>query len=162
VFDNPVQAERAVAELWRAGFPRDRLDMVTRSQGTTQATPHFGRDKDAAEGAVGGAAAGAGVGAVAGAVATMLVPGIGTVIGGGLLAGILGGAALGAAGGTFLGPFVAMKMDEEDARLYAREVEEGRTVVLAYTTERAGEAHKVMEQHGARQVRFVPSAPPGV
>ena len=43
-------------------FARDRVDMVTRSQGTTQATPHVGRDADAATGAMTGAATGAGVG----------------------------------------------------------------------------------------------------
>jgi hypothetical protein len=162
VFDNAAQAEGAVTELWRAGFARDRVDMVTRSQGTTQATPHVGRDADAATGAMTGAATGAGVGAVAGAVATMLVPGIGLVIGGGLLAGILGGAALGAAGGTFLGPFVAMKMDEGEARDYARAVEEGRTVVMVYTTDRAPEAKSILERAGSKQVRFVSASPPGM
>ena len=100
---------------------------------------------------------------VAGTVlATMLVPGIGLVIGGGLLAGILGGAALGAAGGTFLGPFVAMKMDESEARDYARAVEEGRTVVLVYTTDRADEAKSILERAGSKQVRSVAASPPGM
>src|SRR5437764_664576 len=115
IFSHQAQAEQAIIDLWRAGFAQDRVDMATRSQGVTDATPRFQVQKDAAEGALAGAVAGAGAGALAGAVAIALVPGLGTVIGGGLLAGLLGGAALGAAGGTFLGPFVALEMSEEDA-----------------------------------------------
>jgi hypothetical protein len=78
------------------------------------------------------------------------------VIGGGLLAGILGGAALGAAGGTFLGPFVALEMDEEEARHYAREIDEGRTVVLVQAFERADEARAILARHGGREGRVAP------
>jgi outer membrane lipoprotein SlyB len=148
VFDHQPQAEAAVADLWGAGFARDRVDMVTRSQGVTEATPDLTMQKDAADGAVVGAFAGASVGAVAGAVATLLIPGIGIVIGGGLLAGILGGAALGAAGGTFLGPFVALGMDEASAHHYARHLDEGRTVVLVRAYERAAEASAILSRHG--------------
>jgi hypothetical protein len=90
-------------------------------------------------------------GAVAGAVATMLIPGVGAVIGGGLLAGILGGAALGAAGGTFLGPFIALGVSEEHARHYAREVEEGRVVVVVLAFDRAAEARAILARHGGRE-----------
>jgi phage tail tape-measure protein len=151
VFDHQAPAERAVADLWAAGFARDRIDMVTRSQGQTQATPDLTRQKEAADGAVAGAMAGATAGAVAGAVAIMLIPGVGTVIGGGLLAGILGGAALGAAGGTFLGPFVALGVNQEEAQHYAREVDEGRVVVLVLAFDRAPEARAILARHGARE-----------
>ena len=162
VFDNQAQAERAVADLWRAGFPRDHIDMVTRSQGVTEANPGFDREKDAADGAVVGAMAGASAGAVAGAVATMLIPGIGTVIGGGLLAGIIGGAALGAAGGTFVGPFIALEMDHDDAHHYAREVDEGRTVVLVKAYDRAEQARTIIQANGGRIGRPVTGAPAAV
>jgi hypothetical protein len=151
VFDHQTDAEKAVADLWAAGFARDRIDMVTRSQGQTQASPDLEGQKEAAEGAVAGAMAGLTAGAVAGGVATLLVPGIGTVIGGGLLAGILGGAALGAAGGTFLGPFIALGASEEHARHYARAVEEGRVVVLVLAFERALEARAILARHGGRE-----------
>src|SRR5207248_1653453 len=75
---------------------------------------------------------------------------IGTVIGGGLLAGIIGGAALGAAGGTFVGPFIALEMEEEDARHYAREGDEGRTIVLVKAVERAEEARAIIRANGGR------------
>ncbi len=152
VFDDVAAAEGAIADLHRAGFALDKIDMVTRSQGETSGTPDFALQKSAAEGAVGGAAAGAGVGALAGAAAaaaTVLIPGVGLVLGAGLLAGILGGAAVGAVGGSLIGPFVALEMSEEDARHYHRAVvEEGRTLVLVQTPDRQAEARAILTRHG--------------
>jgi hypothetical protein len=150
VFEHRPQAERAVTELWKAGFPHDRIDMVTR-EGEEEATPNLHMQTDAGKSAVAGAVGGAGAGAVAGAVVAMLVPGIGTVLGGGLLAGIVGGALLGAAGGTFLGPFLALEMSEDDAHYYAHHVDEGRIVVIVKTPDRVEEARAILHQAGALQ-----------
>ena len=151
VFDHSPPAEQAIIDLYRAGFPQDRIDMVTRGAGVTRATPRIENDADASTGALAGAIAGAGTGAVAGAIAAFLVPGLGTIIGGGLLAGIVGGAALGAAGGTFLGPFLALQMAPDEAHYYAQEADQGRTVVLVQTPNRAAEAWDVLSRHGARR-----------
>jgi hypothetical protein len=159
VFDHQAPAEQAVAELWDAGFARDRVDMVTRSQGETQATPDFTLQKNAAQGAATGALAGAVAGATAGAVATVLIPGIGAVLGGGLLVGLLGGAALGAAGGTYLGPFVALGVADHEARSYARHVDEGRTIVLVQAFERAPEAWEILARHGGRPGQLAVASP---
>ena len=48
VFDDARQAEQAIADLYRAGFPIDKIDMVTRSQGETEGTPDFALQKNAA------------------------------------------------------------------------------------------------------------------
>jgi hypothetical protein len=149
VFEHQADSERAVADLWDAGFARDQVDMVSRSQGQTEGTPNFTAQKDAADAALVGAEVGAATGALAGAATMLLVPGLGTVIGGGLLAGILGGAALGAAGGAFLGPFTSV-MGEEDAHRLAAEVEEGRIVVLVRAYDRADEARAILQRHGGR------------
>jgi hypothetical protein len=151
VFDNQADAERAIAALWRAGFARDSIDMATRSQGVTKATPRFDEQADAADAAAVGAVAGASAGAIAGAIATMLIPGLGTILGGSLLAGIIGGAALGAAGGSFLGPFIALEMPHDEAHHYARQIEEGRTVVLVQRPDRADEARAILREHGANE-----------
>jgi hypothetical protein len=158
VFDHSPPAEQAIVDLYRAGFPQDRIDMVTRTGGTTRATPRIETDTDASTGALAGAVAGATTGAVAGAVAAFLIPGLGTVIGGGLLAGIIGGAALGAAGGTFLGPFLALQMSPDEAHYYAQEVDQGRTVVLVQTADRAAEAWDILSRHGARRREAAVSA----
>jgi hypothetical protein len=162
VFDHSPPAERAITELYQAGFPQDRIDMVTRGGGTTRATPRIENDTDASTGALAGAVAGAGTGAVAGAIAAFLVPGLGTVIGGGLLAGIVGGAALGAAGGTFLGPFLALEMAPDEAHYYANEVDQGRTVVLVQSADRIDEAWDILSRHGARRREAVAAARPSV
>ena len=157
VFDDARPAEQAIADLHRAWFALDKIDMVTPSQGETSGTPDFALQKSAAEGAVGGAAAGAGVGALAGAAAaaaTVLIPGVGLVLGAGLLAGILGGAALGAMGGSLVGPFVALEMSEEDARHYHHVVtKEGRTLVLVQTPDRRAEARAILTRNGGRERR---------
>jgi hypothetical protein len=147
VFEHQADAEQAIAALWHAGFARDSIDMATRSQGVTKATPRFDEQADAAD----GAAAGASAGAVAGAVATILLPGLGTVLGGSILAGIIGGAALGAAGGSFLGPFIALEMPHDEAHHYARQIEEGRTIVLVRSRDRAEEARALLCAHGASE-----------
>lgn len=164
VFDDVRPAEQAIAELHRAGFALDKIDMVTPSQGETTGTPDFASQKKAADGAVGGAAAGAGVGALAGAAAaaaTVLIPGVGLVLGAGLLAGIIGGAAVGAVGGSLVGPFVALEMSEEDAKHYHHVVtKEGRTLVLVQTPDRGADARAILARNGGRERR--PAAPAAV
>ncbi len=154
VFDDVRPAERAIADLYRAGFPIDKIDMVTRSQGETEGTPDFALQKNAADGTVAGAATGAAVGALAAAAAaTLAIPGFGVVLGTGLLASLIGGAALlGAAGGSLVGTFTALEMSEDDARYYVQAVEhEGRTVVLVQTPDRRDEARVILSRHGAHQ-----------
>jgi hypothetical protein len=150
VFDDVRQAQKAIADLYRAGFPIDRIDMVTRSQGETEGTPDFALQKNAADGTVTGGTIGAAVGAVATAAALLMIPGFGLILGTGLLLSVLGGAALGAAGGSLIGTFVALEMSEDDARYYAQAVEhEGRTVVLVQTPNRRDEARVILERNGA-------------
>lgn len=149
VFDERSQAEQAVIDLYQAGFGQDRIDMATRDQGVTKATPNLDLKNDAGESALTGAGAGAVAGALAGVLAIAFIPGLGAVIGGGLLVGLVGGAALGAAGGTFLGPFLALEMSEEEAHHYAGEVEAGRTVVLVQTADRTADAQAILRRNGA-------------
>ena len=152
VFDDVAAAERAIADLHRAGFALDKIDMVTRSQGETSGTPDFALQKSAAEGAVGGARGGGGRGRAGrgrGRCGHGADPRRGACHGRRLLAGILGGAAVGAVGGSLIGPFVALEMSEEEARHYHRAVvEEGRTLVLVQTPDRQGDARAILTRHG--------------
>jgi hypothetical protein len=157
VFDHSPQAEQAVLELRQAGFAHDRIDMIARGEVRMEGTPRMEWQTDAANGAIVGAATGATVGAMAGALATLLIPGVGVVLGGGLLT-ILGASALGAAGGTFVGPFLALEMAPDEAEYYAKEVDEGRTVVLVQTKDRAAEAWNILERHGARRASSAKAA----
>jgi len=151
VFEHLPQAEQVIQELWLADFSQDHIDMITRSECKTKATPRSEWEMKAAKGAVAGSVAGATAGVVAGTLALVLVPGIGAVLGGSLLKGALGGAALGAAGGTFLGPFVALHMTSDEAKYYASEVDDGRTVVLVQPDGRTAEVTAILDKNGAHQ-----------
>lgn len=150
VFAHSPDAEQAVLELRQAGFAHDRIDLITKGEVRMEGTPRMEWQTDAANGAIAGAATGATIGAVAGALAMLLIPGVGLVLGGGLLT-ILGATALGAAGGTFVGPFLALEMAPDEAHYYAKEVDEGRTVVLVQTKDRVAEARMILDRHGARE-----------
>src|SRR5262249_34978902 len=41
VFEQEAQAEKAVSELWRAGFAPDRIDMANRRIGVVPGTPRL-------------------------------------------------------------------------------------------------------------------------
>jgi hypothetical protein len=157
VFENSPDAEQAVMELRHAGFAHDRIDMITKGEVPIEGTSRMEWQTGAANGAVIGAASGATAGAVVGALAMLLVPSVGLVLGGGLLT-ILGATALGAAGGTFLGPFLALEMEPDEAHYYAQEVDEGRTVVLVQTKDRAAEAEMILERYGARRASSAKAA----
>ena len=145
VFDRESDAEAAVADLLAAGFPHDRIEMISPAEGSDEAWPRARQETGAASGAATGAAVGAGAGVVAGAVAAALVPGAGPALFGALA---LGGAALGAAGGGYLGPFLAMELSEAEATHYSRQVEAGRTVLVVHHAERKDEACMILERHG--------------
>jgi hypothetical protein len=146
VFDRLSDAEAAVADLLAAGFPQDRIEMITRKERRQEAWPRAAEENEAAAGAATGAAVGAGAGAIAGILAAGLIPGAGPVLSGAIA---VGGGALGAAGGTFLGPFIAMEMSETEAKHYAQQVHEGRTVLVVRTTDRQEEANIILEDHSA-------------
>jgi hypothetical protein len=144
VFDRFSDAEAAVADLLAAGFPQDRIEMITRRERRQEAWPRAAEENEAAAGA--GAAVGAGAGAIAGILAAGLIPGAGPALAGAIA---VGGGALGAAGGSFLGPFIAMEMSEAEAKHYARQIREGRAVLVIHSTDRQEEANIILDDHGA-------------
>jgi hypothetical protein len=156
-FADQSAAAGAVRELLARGIGRDQIGFVAR-EWVAEAPSHANvqTQKDAGKSAVGGAAAGAVLGAAT-ALGLSLVPGLGFIAAGGLLASALGGAAFGAAAGTFMAPFVALELSTEDAQLYAREVEAGRTVVVVRTTEGQELVKETLHRHGAYDDRVNPT-----
>jgi hypothetical protein len=116
LFDNRIDAERAVADLYALGYDETNVGYVDRSvdEADLDAThdPYADVDdtgtvgeetaKGAGGGAIGGAAVGAGAGLLASA-GMLLVPGIGPFLAAGTLAATLGATAAGAAGGAVVG-----------------------------------------------------------
>jgi hypothetical protein len=150
VFQNQAEAVKALERLRKAGFCESQISLVARGEvpdvpEAVQVTPQ----RTAGDAAIAGAVLGSGVGAAAGVLAASLIPGLTVILARGILTAVLGGAALGAAVGTFAGPFIAMGLTEQDAQLYARHVEEGRTVVLVHPGDRETDARTILEDLGS-------------
>lgn len=157
VFVTRDAAERAVADLQKAGYADDQIGLVGKdSSGRTVSTDAAGETK-AAEGAGTGAALGAAAGATGMALGSLaiafgVIPVIGPVLAVGPLAAALisaaGGAAGGAAAGGLVGGLIGWGVPEEDAKYYEGEVKAGRYLVTVDSRERAGDVSGVFTRHG--------------
>jgi len=160
VFRDRQQAERAVDELYRAGFTDQQIGIAARdSEGHTEMQTSRGKDAGGEEGGIKGMLAGAGIGGVLGAAAVGLIPGIGPVIAAGALAGILGGAAAGAATGGLVGWMADQGVPEEEAQHYESEFKAGRTLVTVQADSRYEEATLILQRAGAATRAESPRSP---
>jgi len=154
VFETREAADRAVADLKKAGYRDDQIGVVARdASGKTVRTDGAG-ETNAGEGAAIGAAAGAGAMALGSlAVSFGVIPVIGPILAVGPLAAALISAAGGAAAGGLVGALVGWGIPEEDAKYYEGEVKAGRFLVTVDRSARAGaaqatDARAVMTRHG--------------
>jgi len=151
VFESPSEAQQAVAELRRLGFPDDQLGVISR----TEVVKPDRADEGAVEAMGGGAAAGALAGLGLGflwALAAIVGAAPGVVFGGGLLIALLGEAGAFAAIGTIVGALVALGVPEPEARWYESEVQAGQVVVTVRSSDRYNEAFAVLRRFGAYDV----------
>jgi len=152
VFSDTPSADRAVADLRKAGFREDQIGVVGRHETTTTAgemTTDEG-DTHAGTGALTGVLAGAGLGALAGlGILSGIIPVVGPAIAGGTLGIILSNAAGGAAIAGLAGALIGAGIPEEEAEYYNKEFEAGRTIVTVKADGRADEATTILRRHGA-------------
>src|SRR5688572_7227211 len=156
VFDDRTHAQRAIAELKRAGFTEKEIGVTTRDgksgDGRLARAADTGETR-AAEGAVAGVAAGAGVGALWGlGILAGVLPAIGPAIAGGTLAAILSSAAAGAATAGIAGALIGLGIPEDEANYYEQEFRAGRTVVTVQALGRQAEAQSILGQAGGRSM----------
>lgn len=152
VFDDRDDAQDAINELRRAGFPAEEISVVARDRDTAGAIAHD-TGTEAGAGAATGALAGGLLGGVAGwlvGIGALAIPGVGPIIAAGPIAAALGGAALGAAGGGLIGALTGAGIPEEEARYYDTEFQRGGIVVTVRAPGRYGEALSVMREYGGR------------
>jgi uncharacterized protein (TIGR02271 family) len=150
VFNNSHQADRAVAELRRAGFRDDQIGYLMRNEDASVTTKEKDEgDTYAGTGAATGVVAGGVLGGLAGAVAAGLIPGVGPFVAAGILAATLGGAAAGAAAGGIVGALIGMGIPEEEAHYYESEFRAGRIIVTVRADGRYDEAWDILRRHGA-------------
>lgn len=165
VFENRAAAQRALADLRRAGFPEDQLglvapevDLMASPSGATDEQSEIGAEKGAAIGAATGAAAGAATGVLASTLAgtgvwgiTLIggfIPVVGPVIAGGALAILLGSIAAGAVTGGLVGALMGLDVTEDEARHYEGEVQGGRILITVQADQRGAEAAEIIRRHG--------------
>jgi uncharacterized membrane protein len=161
LFENYMDADRAVSELNARGFSRNEVSVAARDSavrdriaGTT------GQERAVAESAGAGAIGGATIGGLGGllvGLGALAIPGIGPVVAAGTLATVLGttaaGAGIGAAAGGIIGALVGMGIPEEDATFYAEGVKRGGVLVTVQTSDdRASEALGIMRNANAVDV----------
>ncbi len=155
VFEDRLQADRAIDELRRAGFSDDQIGVAMRYEATSGVMGGEDLDVDqddtqAGAGAVAGILGGLGLGALAGlGVLSGMIPVIGPAIAGGTLGVILTNAAVGAGVGGMVGALAGAGIPEDEAQYYQGEFEAGRVIVTVRPDGRADEARAVMHQFGA-------------
>jgi len=158
IFDDRIQAQRAIQQLKVAGFTEREIGVTARdTSGSDLGAADGGKQTHAKEGAIAGVAAGAGVGALWGlGILAGVLPGIGTAIAGGTLAAILSSAAAGAAAAGVAGTLIGLGIPEEEANYYDREFQAGRIVVTVDAGRRLQEAQSVLAQNGGYDMRSAP------
>jgi len=152
VFNDHVQADRAVNELRKAGFREDQIGVVGRHEHAAVSSDAASNEEGthAGTGAVTGALAGAGLGGLVGlGILAGMIPAVGPVIAGGTLAALLANAAGGAALGTLAGSLIGAGVPEEEANYYNQEFEQGRTIVTVKTDGRNEVASAILRNQGA-------------
>jgi len=151
VFESRAEADRAVAELRRAGFREDQIGVVARDdKGNVTTTGADEGGSYVGEGAAVGAAAGAGIGGLVGlGLMAGVIPAIGPIIAAGTLGTILANAAGGAAIAGIAGALVGMGIPKEEAEYYEGELHSGRFLVTVKDSSRYDEAWQILHRFGA-------------
>jgi len=151
VFTDHTQADRAVAELKKAGFRDDQIGVAGRDwrNKSTDKDASKSEESKAGEGAVAGVLTGAAGGALVGlGILAGIIPGIGPVIAGGALAAVLASAAGGAAIVGILGALIGLGIPEEEAHYYENEFKSGRTIITVKAEGRYDEAMSILRRCG--------------
>lgn len=159
VFEDRLQADRAVDELRRAGFRDDQIGVAMRHDAgdMNDVVEADSVESEAGTGAVTGIMTGLGLGALAGlGVLSGVIPVIGPAIAGGTLGIILSNAAIGAGVGGLVGALVGAGVPEEHAHYYQGEFEAGRSIVTVHADGRADEARMILRRYDAYDIESRP------
>jgi hypothetical protein len=150
VFATRAAADKAIAELKKAGYRDDQIGLVAKNTSgkTVKRDGSGAQETNAGEGAAIGAAAGAVGGAAVGAgILAGVIPVIGPVLAIGTLGTILLNAAGGAAIAGVAGALVGWGIPEEDAKFYESQVQAGRYLVTVECGQ-GDDARNLLSRHG--------------
>lgn len=141
VFDNRMEAERAIAELRSAGVTDRAISLVAHNDHHGSASGHGDHDRDHdGDSTRAGIGLGLGAGALLG-FGSLLIPGVGPFLAAGALAETLGvtggaiaaGAAIGGATGGLAGALKEHGVSDEDSAYYESRINEGGVFVSVDT-----------------------------
>jgi hypothetical protein len=155
VFEDRIQADKAVAELQSVGFRNDQIGVAMRhTEGEQDSTlTEDSADTHAAAGAGIGVLTGLGLGALAGlGVLSGVIPVIGPAIAAGTLGVVMSNAAVGAGIVGLVGALVGAGIPEDEARYYHDEFKAGRVIVTVDAPGRTGEATAILHRFGAYDI----------
>ena len=146
VFSSRQDAESAIDELNRAGFPMNKVSIIAKDAGRqgdiagVDVSDRVGNKAD--EGATAGALTGGTLGGLTGllvGLGALAIPGVGPVVLAGELATVLAttvaGGAIGAAAGGLAGALMGLGIPEERARSYSDRVGRGDYLVIVNGTD---------------------------
>jgi len=150
LFDSRDKAIEAIQDLKAQKFSETDMGMLSREGGRAEGVDSIPSHQDrAAAGGLGGAFIGASIGTLIG---LGVLAGVVPVIGPAIAAGTLGVLASNAAGGMALagltGALVGFGLKRDEAEVFEKEVQAGKTIVTL-RTDNVAEAVLVMQRHGA-------------
>jgi len=160
LYNDVTSAERGVRRFRDAGYPGERIGIVSRDSAAKEVAEDTGAK--AASGAATGAVAGGVLGGLTGllvGIGALAIPGIGPVVAGGMLASAFGlgggtavaGAGIGAAAGGAIGALTGLGFSHEEATYYDEGIRGGRTLVTVDDEE--GRAEGLFDETGAERYR---------
>ena len=134
VFDNQMEAERAVSQLRNAGVQDSSISVIAQREVGESAVTTDGSGEEVAKDVIGTAALGAGAGTLLG-IAALAIPGVGPLVAAGAIASAaipgaaLTGAAIGAVAGGVTGLLKDHGVSGEDAGYYEHRINQGGVFV---------------------------------
>lgn len=147
IFETENEAIHVINQLKEAGYQEDEITVLAKDKEMMDYIEETtGADIETQRGG-GKAGTGATIGAVLGGVAAALpalgllvIPGVGPFLAAGPIAVILGGVIAGGVAGGLIGALVKLGVNEEDARIFENDIEQGKILVLVEKWENLSEA----------------------
>ncbi len=156
IYPTSAQAERAVDDLVRGGFPSGDVSVLLQDYRGTRDFAHQ-KETKAPEGTTTGVAAGGILGGTLGilvGIGAIAIPGLGPFIAAGpIMAGLAGLGAGGAVGGI-IGALVGMGIPEYEAKRYEGRLKNGGVLLSVHcdTSEEIDRAKQVLKATGAEDI----------
>lgn len=166
IYATSAQAERAVDELVRMGFPSADISVLLQDYRGTRDLAHK-KDTKAPEGTTTGVATGGILGGALGVLAgigALAIPGLGPFIAAGpIMAGLAGLGAGGAVGGI-IGALVGMGIPEYEAKRYEGRLKSGGVLLSVHcdTSDEIDRAKEVLKETGAENISSTGESSSGV